>query len=212
MSGSWERWILVFMLVGIATACANSGSQATPTATREPTATPANPATTPAALPPRTTTGEPSTTPVNMATTPAALPATEPPAGPMVNIGGATFTVEVVDNPEARAQGLSGRTSLPPSAGMLFVFEDKGIHTFWMKDMMFPLDLVWIGEQCEVISITANISPPMPEQADSDLPRFRPPQPIRYVLEINVGEAAEANIQPGDRAGFAGSLRGSFGC
>jgi len=123
--------------------------------------------------------------------------------------------VEVVDTPAARARGLSGRASLPPGEGMLFVFEDTQIHTFWMKDMMFPLDLVWIGEQCNVDSITPDVPPPTPEQADSDLPRFHPPQPVRYVLEINGGEAAAANIQVGDPVAFSGSqgsLPGTLGC
>ncbi len=141
----------------------------------------------------------------------AALSWEEPPAGPVVRIGETTFTVEVAEKLEARTRGLSGRTSLPPGEGMLFIFEDTRIHTFWMKDMMFPLDLVWIGEQCTVENITPNVPPPAPEQADSDLPRFRSPQPVRYVLEINAGEAA-ANIQVGDPVAFAGSLKGRFGC
>ena len=95
---------------------------------------------------------------------------------------------------------------------MLFIFEDTGLHTFWMKGMMFSLDLIWIGEQCIVESITPRAPPPRPEQADSDLPRFRPTQPVRYVLEINGGEAEAANIRVGDPVAFDGSLRDRFGC
>ena len=61
-------------------------------------------------------------------------------------------------------------------------------------------------------SISPNVPPPTPEQADSDLPRFRPTQPVRYVLEINGGEAAAANIQVGDPVAFSGSLKDRFGC
>ena len=135
-----------------------------------------------------------------------------PPAGPMVRVGEATFTVEVAEKVEARTQGLSGRASLPPGGGMLFIFEDTRVHTFWMKGMMFPLDLVWIGEQCMVESITPNALAPASEQSDSDLPRFRSPQPVRYVLEINAGEAAAANIQVGDSVAFSESLKVKFGC
>ena len=60
-------------------------------------------------------------------------------------------------------------------------------------------------------AIPDNVPPPTPEQADSDLPRFSSPQPVRYVLEINAGEAA-ANIQVGDLVAFAGSLKDRFGC
>lgn len=188
VSSIWWQQALVFLLVGLAAACTTSGSPATPEAT-----------------------GEPTETPKNTATSPAAPPTKEPPSGPLVQIGETTFTVEVAEKLEARTRGLSGRTSLPPGEGMLFIFEDTRIHTFWMKDMMFPLDLVWIGEQCTVENITPNVPPPAPEQADSDLPRFRSPQPVRYVLEINAGEAA-ANIQVGDLVAFAGSLKGRFGC
>lgn len=188
VSGIWWQQALVFLLVGLAAACTTSGSPATPEAT-----------------------GEPTETPKNMATSPAAPPTKEPPADPLVQIGETTFIVEVAEKLEARTRGLSGRASLPPGGGMLFIFEDTRIHTFWMKDMMFPLDLVWIGEQCTVENITPNVPPPTPEQADSDLPRFRSPQPVRYVLEINAGEAA-ANIQVGDPVAFAGSLKDRFGC
>ena len=188
MSGIWWQLALLVFMVGLAAVCTTSGSPATPEAT-----------------------GEPAETPTNMATGLAAPPTEEPPAGPMVRIGETTFTVEVAEKLEARTRGLSGRASLPPGGGMLFIFEDTRIHTFWMKDMMFPLDLVWIGEQCTVENITPNVPPPAPEQADSDLPRFRSPQPVRYVLEINAGEAA-ANIQVGDPVAFSGSLRGRFGC
>ena len=130
----------------------------------------------------------------------------------MVSIGETTFPVEVADTLDARVKGLSGRASLPPGSGLLFVFEDTGIHTIWMIDMMFPLDLVWIGEQCAVEHITPNAPPPAPEQPDSDLPRFRPTQPVMYVLEINGGEAAASQIQVGDPVAFSGSLQGRFGC
>jgi len=130
----------------------------------------------------------------------------------MVRIGETTFTVEVADSLKARARGLSGRASLPPGSGMLFIFEGTGIHAFWMKDMMFPLDLVWIGEQCAVEHLTPDVPPPTPEQADSDLPRFRSPLPVKYVLEINAGQAAAGNIQVGDPVAFSGSLQGRFGC
>ena len=201
VSGIWWQQVLVFLLVGLASACNSPGFPPTSEKTGGPAGTPANKAP-----------GKPAETPESTATGSAAPPTEMPSAGPMVRIGEATFPVEVAEKLEARTQGLSGRASLPPAEGMLFIFEDTRIHTFWMKGMMFPLDLVWIGEQCMVESITPSAPAPASEQSDSDLPRFRSPQPVRYVLEINAGEASAANIQVGDPVAFSGSLKGRFGC
>ena len=189
MNGSWWQQILGFWLVGFVAVYFISCTPAIPAAT-----------------------GESAETPANTATEPAVPATAEPLTGPMVRIGETSFTVDLADSLEIRAKGLSGRASLPPGAGMLFIFEDSGFHTFWMKGMMFSLDLIWIGEQCTVESITPRAPPPRPEQADSDLPRFRPTKPVRYVLEINGGEAEAANIRVGDPVAFVGSLRGRFGC
>ncbi len=189
MNLGWWQQILGFLLVGFVAVYSVSCSPATPAAT-----------------------GKSAETPANKATKPAVPATVDRLIGPMVRIRDTTFTVDVADSLEIRAKGLSGRASLPPGAGMLFIFEDTGFHTFWMKGMMFPLDLIWIGEQCTVESIIPRVPPPGPEQSDSDLPRFRPTQPVRYVLEINGGEAAAANIQVGDPVYFVGSLQGRFGC
>jgi len=128
-----------------------------------------------------------------------------------VTVGDSSFTVELAATPEERSQGLSGRPNLAAGTGMLFVFQQEGSYAFWMKDMRFPLDMVWIDAQCLVVDITRNAPPPEPEQALSDLPTFGPSVPVVYVLEINAGES-EAGIRPGSRAVFTGSLAGRYGC
>ena len=128
-----------------------------------------------------------------------------------VTVGDASFTVELAATPEERFQGLSGRPNLAAGTGMLFVFEQEGSRSFWMKDMRFPLDMVWIDAQCLVVDITRNAPPPEPGQALSDLPTFGPSAPVVYVLEINAGES-EPGIRPGSRAAFGGSLVGRYGC
>lgn len=120
--------------------------------------------------------------------------------------------VDIADTPQLRSQGLSGRPSLDPRAGMLFVFEEPGNYTFWMIEMHFPLDFVWIGEDCVVADLTEDAPPQQPGQSPSDLPRYRPAAPVKYVLEINAGEIELAGISTGDVAAFEGDLAGKYGC
>ena len=131
---------------------------------------------------------------------------------PLVRVDGAEFPVELAATPEQRSQGLSGRDSLSPGTGMLFIFETEGNYTFWMKDMRFPLDLIWISAECVLAEVVADAPPPEPGQSPNDLPRYTPSVPARYVLEINAGEAAAADIDPGDPVEFAGSLLRTYGC
>jgi uncharacterized membrane protein (UPF0127 family) len=107
---------------------------------------------------------------------------------------------------------LSGRPSLAPGTGMLFIFETEGVYYFWMKDMRFPLDMVWISAGCVVVDITKDAPPPEPGQALAELARYSPSQPAQYVLEINAGEAEAADIHAGDPVEFGGSLAGAYGC
>ena len=129
-----------------------------------------------------------------------------------VRVGDASFTVEVADKPELRYQGLSGRPALPAGTGMLFVFQREGTHTFWMKDMRFPLDMMWIDAACTVVHVTRNVPPPEPGQALSDLPTYGPTTSVLYVLEINAGAAGLAGVRLGDPVRFIGGLAGKYGC
>jgi hypothetical protein len=131
---------------------------------------------------------------------------------PVVRVGAAEFAVEPAVTPAQRIQGLSGRETLAPRGGMLFIFEQEGKHTFWMKEMRFPLDLVWIGAGCIVVDLTRNVPPQAPAQTLNELPLYRPVAPARYVLEINAGEADLVGLRPGDLVGFSGNLAGLYGC
>ena len=75
-----------------------------------------------------------------------------------VKIGLAAFDVEIADTAFLQTKGLSGRPSLPKNYGMLFVFDDLGIRKFWMKDVPFPLDFVWIREN-KVVGIVYGAEP-----------------------------------------------------
>ena len=118
-------------------------------------------------------------------------------------MGGVEFEVEIVHTPAERARGLSGRDSLRPMTGMLFVFESGKASAFWMKDMRFPLDFVWIGEECGVVDTTLNA--PQPSGApDSALLLYESASPAAYTLEVNAGELEALGIQKGDAVRFSG--------
>ena len=136
--------------------------------------------------------------------TPQPFVAVDPSETPGVQIGGASFEVELAYTPETRAQGLSGRPSLPDGYGMLFVFEYAQEHGFWMKDMLIPLDFVWISEDCAVVEVTENVRHPAPGTDARDLTVFKPSAPVLYVLEIDAGLVAELGIRIGAPVTFSG--------
>ena len=135
-----------------------------------------------------------------------------PPDSAVVSIGNATYSVDLAISPEERQQGLSGREHMPLDAGMLFVFEEERQLNFWMKEMHFPLDIIWIDAQCRLVEVAANVPTPPPNADNNDIPRVRSPSPARYVLELNAGEAARNGFQPGDPVEFGGTIAGQHGC
>ena len=131
---------------------------------------------------------------------------------PSVTVGETNWPVELAITPEERSQGLSGREALEPGTGMLFIYEDDRHLTFWMPDMNFPLDMVWIDSQCVVVDATLNARIPLPGETREELPRYSPSAHARFVLEINAGEFSEADLTPGEQATFHGPLAGRYGC
>lgn len=106
--------------------------------------------------------------------------------------------VEVADDEAKRKKGLSGRDGLEENAGMLFVFLEKSSGvSFWMKEMKFPLDIIWINDQ-KIIKIDKNVQPE-PGVADERLKRYSPASDINYVLEVNAGFADKNNLKVGDQ-------------
>ena len=109
------------------------------------------------------------------------------------------FVIEIVDSDAERTTGLSNRESLDKNKGMLFIFEDELVPGFWMKDMNFPIDIIWISSDFEIVGIETGLQPCI--NVDSCLAVY-PTQPIEYVLEINSNQAEENNITEGDRVYF----------
>ena len=127
--------------------------------------------------------------------TQTAAPAAEP---VVLEVGEAEVAVEVVDTPEKRARGLSGRTELAEGEGMLFVFDQKDQYqTFWMKDMLIPIDILWI-DNAEIVKIDAN-APPEPDTTDLELTLYLSEQSVDYVLEVPAGYAEANDIVVGTK-------------
>ncbi len=106
---------------------------------------------------------------------------------------GAVYRLEVARTPEEQAQGLMFRESLPEKTGMLFLFKDNGVHRFWMKNTMIPLDMVWMDAEGKVLFVSAD-TPPC--KADP-CPNYGPESPAASVLEIAAGKAVREKIVVG---------------
>ena len=110
----------------------------------------------------------------------------------------ARIKVLVADTPEERALGLSGYDGLPEDAGMLFVFAEPTQPSFWMKGMLFAIDIIWIRDGA-VVRIHDAVPPPPNGTPDDQLRSYRPSQPISHVLELTAGSAARYGITVGSR-------------
>jgi uncharacterized membrane protein (UPF0127 family) len=119
----------------------------------------------------------------------------------VVELGDLVIPVEIARTADEWRRGLSGRQSLPADQGMLFVFPTPGMYPFWMPDMRFPIDIIWIDENRRVIGISENV-PPL-ENASKPV-YYRPPSPAQYVLEVNAGFARSHGITVGDQLSLPG--------
>ncbi len=108
-----------------------------------------------------------------------------------MRVGDHPITVEIAGTTAERVRGLSGRRDLAPGRGLLFIFPASATYGFWMKEMNFPIDIVWISEDLRIVHIAADVSP------DTYPKVFRPASPARYVLEMPAMSMREMDLQPG---------------
>lgn len=129
--------------------------------------------------------------------------------------GNQTLAVEIANDSQKMQQGLSGRESMSDNQGMLFDFGNQASATpaFWMKDMKFDLDFIWIQNK-KIVGITANVPAPIENWkletptlrselrpigvGVGNLPKYYPPSPVDRVLEVNAGWAERNNVKVGD--------------
>ena len=108
------------------------------------------------------------------------------------------FIVELAKTDEERKKGLMFKEELGLNEGMLFVFEKEGEYSFWMKDVLIPLDIIWINESKEIVFISKNNQP----CEKSFCPSINPNKKAKYVLELNEGVADKINLKIRDKAIF----------
>ena len=111
-----------------------------------------------------------------------------------VTIGIHRIQAEVADTPERKNRGLSGRPRLAEGRGMVFPYARAGRHGFWMVDMHFDIDIVWIrGDR--IVDVTSRA----PHDPPGELPLYRPREPADLVLEVPAGTAERQGWRIGDR-------------
>jgi uncharacterized membrane protein (UPF0127 family) len=118
------------------------------------------------------------------------------PPQPSLLIGRTNVKVEIVRSASDQSRGLSNRPGLSSGSGMLFVFDKAQIRSFWMKDMLFPLDFVWI-KNFRIVQIDENILPPENKYDQPVIITSR--EPVDWVLELNAGFVAGNSLKIGDR-------------
>lgn len=133
---------------------------------------------------------------------------TTPPAGstpprliPVKTPSGTIVQAEIADTPQKRAAGLMYRDHLKKDHGMMFFFDQAQEWTFWMKNTLIPLDLIWMDEKKRVIHIERNV--PICTRTDDSCPQYRPNDGAMYVLEIAAGTVDGLKIEKGTKLQFA---------
>jgi uncharacterized protein len=114
-------------------------------------------------------------------------------------IDGHIFVLEVADTPEEIMRGLSYREFLGEDKGMLFVMPSTDIHEFWMNEMRFDLDFIWL-DRLKIVEITTNV--PAPRYSQEDPIRLKPSVPVNKVIELKAGTLESIQVKPGHRVWF----------
>lgn len=116
-----------------------------------------------------------------------------------VAVNGLVLVADIAATDEQRTKGLSVKDSLAENEAMLFVFEDEAEHTFWMKNMKFPIDIIWIDTDKTVVHIEHNLQPCSSELFCST---YKPNDDSLYVLETIGGFAEKHDVVKGSRVDF----------
>lgn len=114
---------------------------------------------------------------------------------PLATINNHTFNLEIAKSEKDQEIGLSKYKNISSNFGMLFLFEKEGYYSFWMKNMKFPIDIIFI-KNGKIVKIFSDV--PFPKSSNSYLPIYKPDELSDTVLEINAGLSKEYNFQKND--------------
>lgn len=127
---------------------------------------------------------------------PADSTATSGYAARQLRVNGQQFTLDVADTVDKQQLGLGRRASLPAGKGMLFVYPAEAERCFWMKDMNFAIDIIWLDGDKRIVHIEPEVSP------DTYPKTYCPREAAQYVVELGSGAAGRAGMKPGQQLDF----------
>jgi len=128
----------------------------------------------------------------------AALFIADPPLITITYPKGTRILAEVANTPAKRASGLMFRDRLAPDRGMLFVFEEAGAWSFWMKNTMIALDILWLGADKRIVYIEENV----PGCRQDPCPQYKSNKQALYVLELPAGTVKREQLTRGMKLQF----------
>jgi hypothetical protein len=111
---------------------------------------------------------------------------------------GFSMTAELAVTDEQRAQGLMFRERIEENQGMLFIFEEEDVHSFWMKNMSFPIDILWLDARKMIVHLEQRVPP----CSKDPCPSYVPAAPAAFVLELQSGCAEKHKLKLYDRLNF----------
>ena len=121
-----------------------------------------------------------------------------PATAPLTLPSGKVLEVELMVTDHDRAMGLMFRPSLPEDRGLLLVFRGEDFHGIWMKNCRFPIDIVWIDREQQIVHVAENVPP----CKDDPCPTYETMRRAAYVLELNAGQARKEGAVVGARVSF----------
>lgn len=111
---------------------------------------------------------------------------------------GVSLTAELAITDEERQLGLMFRDTINWDQAMLFIFEEERIQTFWMKNMRFPLDILWLDREKRIVHIERHVPPCKKEPC----PSYSPESPAMFVLELKAGSISKNKLKLFDKVEF----------
>jgi len=102
---------------------------------------------------------------------------------------------ELALSAEQRSRGLMFRDGIGVDKGMLFIFEEEATHSFWMKNVKFPIDILWLDREKRIVHMAKQVPPCKKDPC----PTYTPIRPAVYVLELSAGKSDQMSLKPGNR-------------